>query len=214
LVDTDYILKLIVNDGQLDSPEDEVKIKVRNVDHPPYIIEAIKDIIAAKNSADHSIDLATVFADDDFGDLLSFSVSENSNNAVVTTIVNGNLLTLVFLNLNVGKSELEVTASSNGRNVKLKFQVEVTIPTALSPEIAKSELLVYPNPSKGLVNVKYNQIPKAGSVISVYTISGKLIYQKHAVDKEELLDLKHLSSGIYLLKTNMDIPTFHKLILD
>jgi len=50
-----------------------------NVDHAPYVKNPIKDISVDKGSPDQIIDLKTVFADDDLGDVLSYSVSSNTN---------------------------------------------------------------------------------------------------------------------------------------
>jgi len=60
---------------------------------------------------------------------------------------------------------------------------------------------IYPNPSKGIFNIRMAAINEFD--FSVYDITGKLISQRHKVtpsNREYILDMSNFSSGVYLLK--------------
>ena len=199
--DTQYTFKLVVNDGLVDSPIDQVIVEVLNVDHAPYLKNAIKDISVDKGAPDQIIDLKTVFADDDFGDVLIYSVISNTNDLVVEAKITGTNLTLDFSSVNIGSSEIVVTASSNGKEVNSKFAVDVNIPTLINPLGENSaEILIYPNPTKGEVKLTFSQLPTTGTLLSIYNLSGSLIYKSTADETEKYINLTGFPVGLYILK--------------
>ena len=74
---------------------------------------------------------------------------------------------------------------------------------------------IYPNPSKGVFNIRMAAISEFD--YDLYDITGKLISQKLSIvptNREYQLDLSSLSSGVYLLKIISDgYQTTKKLIL-
>ena len=209
-IDTQYTFSLIVNDGQADSPADQVTVKVLNVDHAPYVKNAIQNISVDKGAPDQIIDLKTVFADDDSGDVLIYSVTSNTNDLVVEAKITGSDLTLDFSNLNIGLSEIVVSASSNGKEVNSKFKVEVKIPTLINPPGENSqEILIYPNPTKGEVKLTFSQLPKAGTILTIYNLSGSLIFKSVVDETEKQLNLTGFPVGLYILKIDQQM---YKLI--
>ena len=213
--DTQYTFSLVVNDGQADSPADQVIVEVLKVDHAPYVKNAINDISENKGAPDQIIDLKTVFADDDFGDVLIYSVISNTNDMVVEAKITGSDLTLDFSSVNIGSSEIVVTASSNGKEVNSKFAVEVNIPTLIDPLGENSqEILIYPNPTKGVVKLTFSQLPKTGTWITVFDITGKLIFKSMADNKEEYLNLKGNQVGLYFIKIDQKTPKAYKIVLE
>ena len=119
------------------------EFSVSTEDHPPYVKNPIQNISVDKGECDQTIDLSNVFADDDPGDVVVYSVISNPNEIVVQTTITGNILTLDFSAVNVGQSEVVVAASSNGKEVFSKFLVDVSIPTG------GYRLLVSASPSSG-----------------------------------------------------------------
>ena len=212
--DTQYTFSLVVNDGQADSPADEVVFNVLNVDKAPYVKNQIEDISVDKGSPNQIIDLKTVFADDDLTDVLSYSVSSNSNDQVVQTQITGTDLTISFSTQNIGTSEIVVTVSSNGKVATSTFNVVVKIPMGIDPLTDNAEVQIYPNPAKELVQVKFNQTPEAGTWITIYNITGNIIYKSLAVNKIEYLNLKGNHAGLYFIKVNQKTPKTYKLILE
>ena len=210
---TDYTFTLVVSDGTTESLPDEVMIKVLNVDRAPYVKNPIPDLSVDKRAPDQIIDLATVFADDDSSDILTFSISSNTNDMVVLASISGSDLTLNFTDENVGNSEIEITASSNGKEVKSKFKVQVNIPTGIDLMDETSEIRIYPNPTTDIVWLKFSKLPDEGTWITMYGVSGKIIHKSLAKEKEVKLNLLGNPAGLYLLKVDQKTPKLYKIVL-
>lgn len=70
--------------------------------------------------------------------------------------------------------------------------------------IDNSELLVFPNPSKGIANIR-NTGAFNMKEITIYNMMGQLIYRKESDDKKQhQLDLSALASGVYTIQINTD----------
>ena len=69
--------------------------------------------------------------------------------------------------------------------------------TAAGPEIltAKSELKVYPNPVRGLLNL---QTETTIDRLEIYSVTGNQVLQLAHPGKQ--IDIRHLKNGVYLLK--------------
>jgi hypothetical protein len=66
-----------------------------------------------------------------------------------------------------------------------------------------SGLLIYPNPSDGLINMQFNNIQTSPLLINVYNSQGKSVYLDKTNKRGTFLikaDLKNLSSGLYFVK--------------
>jgi phage-related protein len=213
LVNTNYTFSLVVNDGTVSSTEDQLVVTVLNVDQEPYVIDSIKNVSVDKKSPDQIIDLKSVFADDDPDNTLTYSVKSNTNNKVVESKISGSDLILSFSPENTGSSEIMIVASSNGKEAHSKFEVEVKIPTSIDFANEAEEILIYPNPTKGQVQLKFNHIPESGSQITVFSILGKVIFQTPIVKKEQTFSLNGNQPGIYFIKIGKKLPQTYRLVL-
>jgi hypothetical protein len=74
------------------------------------------------------------------------------------------------------------------------IQVEINNPLS-TPNIAQSEIILYPNPSKGMV-----YISSTGNInaIEVIDISGKTVFTQDSPSSS--IDLSYLNDGMYYLK--------------
>lgn len=211
--DTIYTFSLVVSNGTINSSTDQVVVKVINEDDMPYIKDPIKNISVDKSAPDQFIILKTVFADDNADDTLSFSVTSNTNAQVVIAKIVGPYLALSFSKQNTGMAEIEITASSNGKEVKTKFSVEVKIPTGIDAVFQDNQMIIYPNPTSGKLLVVFDRMPQSETYITISDISGKIITKQHMRHKEESIDLTGKLPGVYLLKTNLYGIKVKKLIL-
>ena len=212
--DKTYTFSLVVNDGSLNSVADEVVITVKNVDKAPYVKDPIKNISVDKRAPAQTIDLKTVFADDDAGDVLTYSITSNTNDKVVTATIAGTNLILNFSTENVGLSEIVISASSNGKEVQSKFNVMVNIPTGIDPLTDYVGIKVYPNPTKGEVQITFDYIPKTGTRLTVYNISGKLVYKSLVNNQKETIHLEGNPAGIYFIKIEDKAIANVKIVLE
>jgi hypothetical protein len=211
--DTTLIVLLRVNDGIENSPEDQVAVKIKNVDKPPYIKKKLQNISVDKRAPAQTFDLNSVFGDYDPDDNLVFSVSSNTNNQVVITQVIESDLILSFSSQFSGTSEITLSAISNGKEISMKFIVEVKIPTELDQLTNNNEFEIYPNPTSGKVKIVFGSIPYSGSEILVTDVSGKVILKQAIHEKEEWIDLTGNIHGIYLIKSNLMNSKIQKVIL-
>ncbi|HCY41544.1 MAG TPA: hypothetical protein DHV48_09340 [Prolixibacteraceae bacterium] len=211
--DTQYTFSLVVNDGTVNSVADQVIITVKNVDHEPYVKDPIKDVSVENGALPKVIDLNSIFADDDTGDILKFVVSENSNDKIVTALITETYLILNFSAENFGLANIMITASSNGKEAKSNFKVEVKKFTGIDPVTTDADLLLYPNPSKGIVNLKFINIPKTETWITVTDISGKIVSKLLTTKEKEQLNLKGNPSGLYFIRVDNKFSKTYKILL-
>ena len=211
--DTQFTFSLVVNDGTVNSVADQVIITVKNVDHEPYVKDPIKDVSVENGALPKVIDLNSIFADDDTGDILKFVVSENSNDKIVTALITETYLILNFSAENFGLADIMITASSNGKEAKSNFKVEVKKFTGIDPVTTDADLLLYPNPSKGIVNLKFINIPKTETWITVTDISGKIVSKLLTTKEKEQLNLKGNPSGLYFIRVDNKFSKTYKILL-
>ena len=204
--------KLNLSDG-ISTTSETISISVTNVDDAPYVKDSIKNVSVNKGSTDIVIDLKPVFADDDNGDILSFSVGSNTNEKIVIAKIVGTDLTLSFSKEFTGLSQIIIKANSNGKEAQSKFKVEVNFPTGIEPLDDETEALVYPNPTDGDVHIKFEKIPEYGTWINVYNESGRLITKSLIKNDEEILNLNGYVPGIYFIQIAQKKPKTYQIIL-
>lgn len=76
------------------------------------------------------------------------------------------------------------------------FEVKDSTHVGISTPSFDNEFNVYPNPSNGTVNVK---TADENGMISIYDLSGKMIYRKEAV-ANETIKIEGIESGLYMLR--------------
>jgi hypothetical protein len=67
-------------------------------------------------------------------------------------------------------------------------------------------IVVYPNPADDIINIEIANINY--TVIEIYNISGKLIYNKGFNSKSEKIDISGFQRGIYLVKVKQGMLVF------
>lgn len=84
--------------------------------------------------------------------------------------------------------------------------------TAISEPLINNDLLIYPNPSNGFLYLSREIESKSG--IKVYSLDGKIVYQKVLFPNESSINLKHLPNGVYFLELKSDnVNQITKVIL-
>lgn len=73
---------------------------------------------------------------------------------------------------------------------------------------------VYPNPTKGIINILLPQISEA-TTLTLFDISGRQILQKETSNTSEILNIENLSQGVYILNIESGyLKTSKKVILN
>jgi len=209
----DNTFQLSISDGKLKTTE-TISIFVSHIDQKPYVKNPIPDFSVKKRDPDQTINLNSVFADDDSGDILTYSIISNSNEQVVTTQISDGNLILHFSSENTGLSEITVKATSNGKEVTLTFKVEVSIPTVINAIVDKNKVEIYPNPSSGNIKVSFSKTPETGTKISIFDSTGKIILKTLTENKEATLNLKGNTPGIYFIRIEQKNPQIFKIVLE
>ncbi|MDJ0532980.1 MAG: S8 family serine peptidase [Xenococcaceae cyanobacterium MO_207.B15] len=109
-------------DGQ--SVEDTFTVTVNPIDDAPIVANPIADLTVDEDAENQIIDLSNVFRDVD-EDVITLTVSNNSNSQLVTTTLDGNNLTLDFLDNQFGTADITIRAAANGQSVEDTFTVTV-----------------------------------------------------------------------------------------
>ncbi|EAW34922.1 polysaccharide deacetylase family protein [Lyngbya sp. PCC 8106] len=105
---------------------DTFTVNVNSVDDAPTIVNPISDVSVAENAANTTLDLGNVFDDIDNDNAeITKTVFANSNNGLVQTSINGNILTLDYLDNQSGTAEITIRGTSNGQTVDETFSVTV-----------------------------------------------------------------------------------------
>ena len=87
-------------------------------------------------------------------------------------------------------------------------------PIAIDPIIDNEDVTIYPNPTKGLVYLKFTNIPKIGTWITLFDLSGKVISKSEAKNLEESINLDGYPAGLYFIRINQNPPKTFKIILE
>ncbi len=76
-----------------------------------------------------------------------------------------------------------------------------------------SEIFVYPNPSKGIFTVNIPQVLTQG-FIEIFNAMDQVVYSnEESTEPKQEIDLTDQSSGVYILRVNMEDKIFYKKIL-
>jgi hypothetical protein len=70
-----------------------------------------------------------------------------------------------------------------------------------SEGISLNDLKLYPSPASNQINIQNNSNKPLGS-ISIYDISGKLLYKNHIGASRAIIDIKNFSPGVYYLRSD------------
>ena len=91
-------------------------------------------------------------------------------------------------------------------------------PSALSIDsIYKTKIAIYPNPSNGVINVKFNDIPV--SKIDVVNVLGQVVksikLDASSLETQESIDLSGNANGIYIINVSTnETSSIYKVVLD
>ena len=82
-------------------------------------------------------------------------------------------------------------------------------------DLSNSEFSVFPNPSRGIINLKWDTGLNPNCLINISGLNGSLVYSNRVIFVESnMIDLRHLPKGMYIIQLidNKNVKT-EKLIL-
>ena len=92
------------------------------------------------------------------------------------------------------------------------FEREPAAPISISTEKFEDNIVVYPNPTTGELNIRYEALG-TGCGIEIYDVMGRMVYTstRPLVHSSTItIDISHLQSGMYYLKTGNRIEKIIK----
>jgi len=192
--------------------ETSFEVTVATANSAPEVILSIQDTDLIIGET-FSIDLSTIFNDPD-GDILTFS-GESSNDAVALATITGTSLNIE--GVGVGTAEITVIADDdNGEQVEITFVVNVTI-TGIEEELSPDQITIWPNPSSGVFNIKFENKTSAQGRIWIKDLTGRIILDLTinlgAFTTDTRVNLSGHKSGVYLMSIVLDGKTLHLKLL-
>jgi hypothetical protein len=199
---TSYTISLIVNDGTVDSPIDQVVVTVKKVNKAPV----------ANAGLDQSVnEEATVFLDgslssDSDGNPLTYKWTAPAGITLSSTIV----AKPTFIAPEVKRDSILSFSLivSDGMENSVPAIVKITVLNFIkvgNSEIPTQAFKVYPNPTTGMITLEFTQSKGKKTEISVSNLIGAEVFRKEFEVAEKFeVDLSNQVSGIYLLKVIID----------
>ncbi len=96
------------------------------------------------------------------------------------------------------------TNDPNGYAVVDDLKLVYDTPTSVDDEFTKKDIIAFPNPTTGLVNLKISEIG-ADVNIQLFDVVGNKLMEKSAQSNLEQIDLENFSSGVYFLHITKDM---------
>lgn len=103
-----------------------VNVTVDPQDDAPIIQNTIADITVELGESQTQIPLSTVFLDVDAAQSISKDVDSNDNEGLITTTINNDILTINYIENQVGTANIVLNGSSDGKTVQDHFSITVT----------------------------------------------------------------------------------------
>ncbi|MEE8450644.1 MAG: tandem-95 repeat protein, partial [Thermoguttaceae bacterium] len=124
------------SDGDGESVEQSIAVTVNAVNDAPTVVAPIEPVTVDEDAADTEIDLSAHFTDIE-SSTLTYTIVANTNDTLVSTAIDGSMLTLGFAPNESGSATLIVRASDGSESVEQSIAVTVNAvnnaPTVVAP---------------------------------------------------------------------------------
>ena len=203
---------LVVNDGMVDSPVDEVVITVQHVNKAPIAYAGTDQSI----NEGETVNLNGSTSTDPDGDPLTYKwYAPVGITLSSTTTPKPNFTTPEVQKDSILKFSLVVNDGSVDSNPSTVNISILNLIKVGNKEISKAVFNVYPNPSTGIITIEINQNSRKKSEICVSKLIGAEVFRMDLSHTNNYqVDLSNQVSGIYLLKITIDNQQYiNKIII-
>ena len=171
------------------------------IDEPPYIVTPISNVVMDEFPKIVYIDLNGTATDpDDPDELIEYSMLSNSNEAALSTNMDGKILMLERLTEEQAEADIAMRATSDGQFVD--FSIHVVMNQVEGLEEGYYGIKAYPNPTDGQLTLTTDG--HSGFGYHVYSLMGQCVMTGEVAGNETTLDLGHLNKGIYYISIDWD----------
>ena len=88
-------------------------------------------------------------------------------------------------------------------------------PVGVKEMLSDANVSIYPNPSSGQLNIKFNNYKQEVVEMEIFDVSGKLIRNSILTESLNNFDIESLQSGVYIIKlSNSGISATHKFLIN
>ena len=215
-------IALLVTDSEGGEVADTFMVTVTPVNDPPFVVNPIAD--QAVNASYElkipvSSELGVLFDDVDDTSLTITAMAEGTDTLPGWTMLSGDTLYVTPMIADTGCVNIVVMATdAAGATASDTFEVCVDgYPVSIS-EIGAGEFEVtmYPNPTRGEVNLDFGSGGIYDVELSVMDITGRLVLQKQYSAQQTIrFDMSDKVSGMYFVHLNLDgIQVIKKLVVN
>jgi PKD repeat protein/murein DD-endopeptidase MepM/ murein hydrolase activator NlpD len=199
---TNYTFSLIVNDGTVDSPIDQLAVTVKNVNKSPVANAGLDQSV----NEEATVSLDGSLSSDSDGNPLTYKWTAPAGITLSSTTIEKPTFTAP----EVKKDSLLsfYLTVNDGIENSVPTAVKITVLNVIkvgNSEISTQVFKVYPNPTTGMITLEFTQSTGKITEISVSNLIGAEIFRKEMdnVIKYQI-DLSNQVSGIYFLKVVVD----------
>ncbi|MBN2773592.1 MAG: T9SS type A sorting domain-containing protein, partial [Prolixibacteraceae bacterium] len=198
----------------------EFKLNIEAVNDPPFVVNPLNDLIifaGEENEFEISSVPGELFDDiDDNG--LELTVKLSDGNPVPSWLVgNGDLYLATPALADTGRINIIVMAAdSKGLTASDTFEIYIVDRLVGIKEInqIQSGIILFPNPTNGLVSIELNQLIHKDIELFVYDNTGRLVLEKnYSESKNEYFDMSGQIPGIYFVTIKTEEVIFHKKLI-
>ena len=166
------------------------------VDLPPYIVIQVQDVVMDEFPKIVYVDFSGVATDpDDPDELIEYAMLSNSNEAAVSSTMNGRILMLERLTAEQADAEIAMRATSDGQYVDFNFRVIMNYVEGV--EESDMSFKAYPNPTSGLVTIDADGAQQFD--FEVYNLMGQVVMNGMTIGQKTSIDLGGCPKGVYFV---------------
>ncbi len=157
--------------------------------------------------ADQTINFSESFVSVDLQNFLTYSNPSNVqwevSSSTLTGVIQNDTLNVLFPSSNwYGTDTIFVKVMDKTyNNVSDVDTVVYTVQPPTGIEENDMEILIYPNPSNGLVRLEFSKYTQ-NTQIFIYNAFGGLVTSEQLIENSTQIDLRHLGKGIYTILIN------------
>ncbi len=170
-------------------------------DLPPYIVIQVQDVVMDEFPKIVYVDFSGVATDpDDPDELIEYAMLSNSNEAAVSSTMEGRVLMLERLTEEQADAEIAMRATSDGQYVDFSFRVIMNHVEGV--EESDMSFKVYPNPTSGLLTIDADGAQQFD--FEVYNLMGQVVMNGMAIGQKTRIDLGGCPKGVYFVSVKYD----------
>jgi hypothetical protein len=138
------------------------------------------------------------------------TLASNKYSIYCTYTENPNILKDATIPEIINDNSLQALSVENDIKSANNSSVEISVNS-----LEGNDFKLYPNPANSFVNVDYEFLPENGIIIEIIDINGRKVHSQTAQQTSNRLDINHLKSGLYIIRsTNGKRVDVKKLIVE